>query len=260
MKKKEIMEAPACQILTTKNAPCKLKPKFVLRDGTRCCTRHYNALKADKSPPPPPRRPAEQEDDEVTEYEAGPVARQATTTTTTTTTISPWIVLGIVSPSRLNTKATIKKITTKLRVGPDAKDNKGGEIYCYYLPREVGKNYWKIGMTERSADKRLDEWSLEHGVRVVLKKKWRIRKHVKYAERIIHLYLQYARMYRMPVAGEKKGFRSIMMDSKLVVEMEEEGEKIEQAVKKHVEWFYEQWEVIEFVIESLLLIPSIAMN
>jgi len=157
-------------------------------------------------------------------------------------------------PAELETKS-IKKLQTRIARGPTKSDEEGF-IYIYYLPNDC-YHYWKIGKTSKKVDTRMDEWSKAHKVRVLLKKSFKV-KYAKYAERLIHLYLDHLRVYRYPV-GRK--FKTIMAKSGLIVDDADWKELSKDytnyvSSKKFVEWFMERdidWviELIEKIIKAI---------
>jgi hypothetical protein len=154
--------------------------------------------------------------------------------------------------------SSIKKLQTRIARGP-TKSDEAGHIYIYYLPNDC-YHYWKIGKTSQKLDARMDQWSKEHGVRILLKKSFKV-KFAKYTERIIHLYLAHLRVYRYPVG---KKFKTILAQSGLIVG-DQHWKDLNQgevdltkyaSSKKFVEWFMERdidWIIglIEKIIKAI---------
>ncbi len=134
--------------------------------------------------------------------------------------VEPWTLKGLPVPDERNPKRLVQKIRTLLHKGPK-KDDGAGYIYVYYLksdqknttkdsPSNNSKNnptsdlvknsinYWKIGRTKRSVDKRMEEWSEVHGEPVQLECFYQLSANHEFVERLIHLYLSYCRMGRIP--------------------------------------------------------------
>lgn len=156
-------------------------------------------------------------------------------------------------PAELSLES-IKALQARISKGP-TKSDEAGEIYIYYLPNDC-YHYWKIGKTSQKLDTRMNKWSKDHGVRVLVKQKFKV-KYVGYAERLIHLYLAHIRVHRYPVG---KKFKTILVQSGAIVddrhwrELSKSGELISE--KKFIEWFMEkdiEWiiELIEKIIKAI---------
>ena len=164
----------------------------------------------------------------------------------------PWVELKLMAPSTENRKLVLAKIRRKLR---STKDGGGsGSIYIYAIASEVDLNYWKVGMTERTADERLSEWSDEHKARIIKMSEYRVEHSVKLVERLVHLYLDYCRMYRTPCGHGC--FLSVLSATGKVIE-DKQYEKIKDegrpaAKNKHVEFFNAPLEDIKAVIEAIV--------
>lgn len=152
----------------------------------------------------------------------------------TSTDLEPWIALKLPAPAEGNGKRNIQKIRTKLRNGPRKTDTAGTiYVYCLESERKRNLNYWKIGRTSRELDVRLSEWKHEHDDPIVLEFSIQAERNVAFVERLIHLYLAYARMIRYPQT-KGNGFHSVwFLDPDEVIE---EG-KDRIAKNKHIEWF-----------------------
>lgn len=105
--------------------------------------------------------------------------------------------------------------------------------------------YWKIGMTKRDVDVRLAEWAKEHkrGATVLLAKSYRLRRWHKWVERVVHLYFNYCRVYRYPLAAEsssssKTHFHSIWAATREPCPESVDLEETAPAMHKQVEWFH----------------------
>lgn len=93
-----------------------------------------------------------------------------------------------------NMVKTSEKIRERLFKGPSPKDGPG-HIYMYHIKRDAHKDYRKVGMTIDLPSRRVAKgWP---GGTIL--KSWPCKRH-KMAEKLIHLYLQYARVERWAVA------------------------------------------------------------
>lgn len=167
-----------------------------------------------------------------------------------------WAELGLVTPSKKLTQKALNKLKRKL--GNTTSDRGGeGSIYVYSIASEAGSNYYKVGMTEKEADERLAEWAKTHKARILKKCVFKVEKNVKLIERIIHLYLDYCRMYRTPTNDNKeKLFRSVYKVTGEIID-DEQNKKIGKdkrlvANNKFVEWFHAPITDIKTVIESVV--------
>lgn len=141
----------------------------------------------------------------------------------------------------LNTKAVEKKIITKVKRGPRQTDGYG-HIYVYYLDSDPKDSYYKIGMTERDVDVRLKEWKGSK-----LKKSFRVANR-KYAERLIHLYLDYRRVYRYK--QEDGSLASFWKDTgKPVTDSDSKGKQ--EGRTKQIEWFFVPFQDVERICKAI---------
>lgn len=153
-----------------------------------------------------------------------------------------------------NNPKVIKKIHTKHRQGLP-KEKTPGYIYIFYLEHEKGNNFWKIGMTERTAKERLKEWTEKYNNKVkVVQEKLYKSDYCKFMERVIHLYLDYCRMHRYPLETEDSiKFHSIYSATGKVIEALD-GEERLVAKDKNTEFFHaplkEIVKVIAFIEEQ----------
>ncbi len=108
-------------------------------------------------------------------------------------TIDPWIPLGLPVPDPRNRKRIFARLRTLIRKGPGPES---GSVYVYAIAGETCM--WKIGMTERTADARLDEWAKKQHKSIQLVRVYRVERGVKWFERVAHAYLNYCRVYRYP--------------------------------------------------------------
>lgn len=154
-------------------------------------------------------------------------------TLSTVKSVEPWTLLRLPEPDERNGKRFMQKIRTHLNTThPYSKENPhSGSIYIFYLPREKGLDFWKIGYTTRSVSERMEEWAEKYTLEVY--REYEIPYNVQKTESLIHMYLAYCRVYRYPTA---KGFHSVHKLSGKVVE--EGGEKRPSAKTKEIEWFH----------------------
>lgn len=196
--------------------------------------------------------------------------------------LDPWTVhphLPVPCPD--NGKRFLQKLRTQLNKPLAKTDTQPGHIYIYYLDSERGCDFWKIGRTARSVDKRLEEWNQTHKGDVRLQQSFAMERGVKRAELIIHLYLAYCRVYRygssedihrsewafpLPDASRRGEGRKDLLpfpprasrgEGKEEKEYSSpprakrgEGRK-ERAVAKQVEWFCEELDKILPIVQAV---------
>ena len=147
-----------------------------------------------------------------------------------------WIRQGYPTPSSKIDEGHRRKIKSKLKRGPSQKD-KEGYIYIYYLKTDKRVRYFKIGRTSTTVEKRLKQWEKESPSPPVLVESFKV-KHSIFCERLIHLYLDYCRVYRYKVS--KNRFCTVWKVSGECVT--ERDEKLKdrnrlEGMKKQTEWF-----------------------
>lgn len=156
--------------------------------------------------------------------------------------VEPWTTLGLPSPHTDNRSSVLNKLRTKLRQPETKRSGGAGHLYIYYIAEEheAGLMYWKIGMTERSVDVRLAEWAKAHkrGATVLLAKSYRLRRWHKWVERVVHLYFNYCRVYRYPLANNKAHFHSIWAATRKPCPDSADYKDTAPAMHKQVEWFH----------------------
>lgn len=174
--------------------------------------------------------------------------------------VEPWVQYQLPVPYESNPGRIMQKIRTRLKNGPKASEmRQPGHIYVYYLEGEEPNNYWKIGMTGRNVDKRLGEWEEElKGSLIILKASYALPRYTKFIEKLIHLYLSYCNIHRYPYVDAKSGqTRMHSLYSLPPNEILEDGQNMKDksqrlnAMKKHVEWFKEDWDEVEKVVSVL---------
>ena len=159
---------------------------------------------------------------------------------------SPWP-----DPSGQLQRRILKKIATKQRLA--SRPGKEGYVYVYSLQHEVGKDYWKVGMTERNDyRKRLKEWTTVHAPAIVVcKAVYYTTANCKLLERLIHLYLDYCRMYRYPTDNPYEMVTVWKTNGKPVDAVVEAKPHQVVAKNKHKEWFNIDWPKLEELIQRL---------
>jgi len=127
-------------------------------------------------------------------------------------------------------------IESKIKSGPRKTDHEG-YIYIYYLKSDKRVRYYKIGQTSKTVAKRLKEWERESPSPPQLVGSFKVT-NVKFCERLIHLYLDYARVYRYKLP--KNRFCTVWKDTGECVSYQDEKYKERyrlQGKKKQIEWF-----------------------
>lgn len=159
-----------------------------------------------------------------------------------------WDTLKLPAPQTIfMTPKALKDLDNKLneRVRPA---REGGFLYVYAIPNE---DVWliKIGKTTRDVTDRLDEWAEHHKVEELLRAPFPC--DLELAERIVHLYFDWARVYRYP--QENGTFYDVWKTTKTpLVEGQAPPEGFRpKASNKHTEWFAIQLHEAERVIEAL---------
>ena len=192
----------------------------------------------------------------------------------------PWTLLRMLEPRAENGKRALQKLRTKLLRGPPNNTlecSSGGYVYIYYLQQDQHDhpNYWKVGTTsEGRVEKRMREWDRVHGAEAgcTLKRVYPTQSH-RFAERVIHLYLHYCRVYRYRLEEEEEEdkkkkpirYHSVWAKTNKAVEEEEEEEEEEKegngrvlrAKHKHVEWFIAPLQDIHVVIRDVITMLSV---
>lgn len=164
-------------------------------------------------------------------------------------TIEPWTMIGLAEPLKSNGSKMIQKLRKRLFRGPKL-DDPSGSIYIYFFEHERPLNYWKIGRTEGTVEKRKDQWSEEHGQEVTIYGEFKVKRNVRYIERIIHLYLAYCNMHRYPY--ELKFHSVWMLDpEEIIMDGQQNHSERLIAKNKHVEWFCEKIENILDIVKPV---------
>lgn len=139
-----------------------------------------------------------------------------------------------------------KELYQRVGVGKE-----GGHIYVYCIPDE---DVWllKIGKTSRSLDERLKEWAKEHPLEELFSVEFPC--DIDLAERIIHLYLDWARVYRYPLSSDEGLlFYDVWKSNhKPIIEGTSEPKEKLQNNRKHTEWFAVELKEAEEIIEAVL--------
>lgn len=163
----------------------------------------------------------------------------------------PIVIPSLDLPTEHLSTSVQKRLTKYLKQGPTKTDGIG-YIYVYYLPNDPKDTYYKIGRTEKEVEKRLKQW----GKDVICKVWWKV-KCQKFAEKMIHRYLDNYRCYRYLTDD---GYCTIWKSSgKPVTKKDEElkeKHKLE-ARKKHIEWFNISWEILEPIIIGIIKLPCV---
>lgn len=170
-------------------------------------------------------------------------------------TVEPWIILGFPEPDPRNGKKYIQKIRTHLNKASSFASPKSnphsGSIYVFYLPREKGLNYYKIGYTEQTVEERMEQWAKAHPDLELLSSYFVTCNAQKY-EALIHMYLAYCRLYRYPNAH---GFHSVYMLSGEVIQDGQQNREDDEkpiAKSKEIEWFCAPLKEVIRIIEGIL--------
>lgn len=154
-------------------------------------------------------------------------------------------------PDTRLSKQALGKLRRRLQSGPrNSKLNQtAGFIYVYALPDDAPFTYFKVGRTEQPLKERMKQWSKTHGCTVELMASFGVDRNLAWCERLIHLYLDYCRMYRYPVDADdgKITYYNVWKTTGKPVTPFATGEPARVAKNKHTEWFNESLSVISNV-------------
>ena len=208
-----------CDIITKEGHQCT-KPVSKEIDNYTLCTIHYKSYLRDK------------------------------TKLTSVREEEPWKRLGLPPPSKFNGAREIAKIRTKIARGPTVSEDTEGCIYVYQIVGEEHLDYFKIGKSSKTAEERTKEWQKHHKLRLMFSQA--VECNVGFIERVIHLYLNYCRLYRYPLASGG-GFKSVYV--RKPDEIIEDGQHTEEqrvvAKNKLTEFFCCPLDEVQHVIETL---------
>lgn len=142
-------------------------------------------------------------------------------------------------------KSTQGKFLNRRKKPPSLTDGEG-YIYVYVLGNDKHE-YYKIGRTARTPEKRLKEWKGSK-----LKEAYVVHNQ-KRMERLIHLYLDHVRIYRYEVkpgvlcsVWKKTGEPVTPEDARL-----KEEYKL-SALGKQIEWFRIEWDELREILRKLI--------
>ena len=155
-------------------------------------------------------------------------------------------------PDAHNGKAKLKLLERKVAAWPKRNRTESGWIYVYSFASEeaAGRNYYKVGSTkaEVGPTKRV----AQHHKRAVLRYSLFLERGYQWAERVIHLYLWYVRMYRYMI--EDKGepsFYSIWARDLKLPPIEHGNHDKPPATHKQIEWFCMELEPLITLIKAV---------
>jgi len=181
---------------------------------------------------------------------------------TTIAAPEPWTCLRLSRvPSPKNGGRMLQKLRTLLKEGP--KGAESGQLYMYYLEgdRNMGLEYWKIGMTERKeATTRVNAWKRAHGPGVVVvHQRSYPTPFPRFVERVVHLYLHHLRMHRTPrlVKGVERYHSVWAKTGKTIDDGQQKGDTEKLVAKnKHTEWFLVPMETAHDLIRDVMTMTS----
>ncbi len=178
------------------------------------------------------------------------------TPSTVVATTEPWVTLKLPTPHKDIRKSVLAKLRTKLRQAPEKRSGGVGHIYVYHLKGEhkAGLMYWKVGMTERAVDVRMAEWERTHkNNHVLLAKSYRVERAHKWVERVVHLYLDYCRVYRYALEKSDTFYTVWAATGASCGPVEENEPEDLVAVHKQVEWFHsDTLDELDAIIRSVI--------
>jgi hypothetical protein len=170
----------------------------------------------------------------------------------------PWEQRKMPAPSPKLRPHVLQKLRRKLKAGPrpttPRHGTRGGSIYVYCLEEDDHENLYKVGMTSDSVDKRLQAWARKHKG-TILKRiaEYVVNQDVEWVERIIHLYLDYCRVYRYPRSGSGSGLESVWAATGKPLDTGSEpiSPRSLLVTEKMIEWFALPFEEIDAVIQGI---------
>ena len=153
-------------------------------------------------------------------------------------------------PDPRNGKAKLKLLERKIAAWPKRNQTEGGWIYVYnYACEETAqRNYYKVGSTRISGGpaQRVKQWDK----RAQLKFSIYLERGYQWAERVIHLYLWYVRMYRYRIEDGPLFYSIWARDLKLPP-IETHGHAKPPATHKQIEWFCIELEALTELIKAV---------
>lgn len=170
-----------------------------------------------------------------------------------------WAKMNIVAPRSENGKKVLARIDKALEK-PVAKSDGPGYIYIYSFASEQHLHYYKVGRTKRSVKERLDEWRRDVvDDAIVLHATFFVERGHRRLESLVHLYLNYCRMYRTPYKHPRLKtvvYHSVWKsDGRVICDGQEHGSGKDKralvAKNKQVEWFCAPLDLIERLCKSL---------
>ena len=158
----------------------------------------------------------------------------------------PWDEHTLPAPPDATRAMVVQKIRRRLRAPSLKRDVKGGVLYAYRLVGDPA-DFYKVGRTERStAAGRMAEWARQHKRELECVREWPVAKGCKWAERMVHLYLDKCRLIRYEDGDELVDFW-FADDEPLV-----KGTRKLAAMHRHVEWFRIELAVLDAYVEPLV--------
>lgn len=172
--------------------------------------------------------------------------------------IEPWEQRGMPAPSTALRAHVLQKLRRKLKAGPRAttprSGNRGGSIYVYCLEGDDHENLYKVGMTSDSVDRRLQAWARKHkGTTLRRVATYVVGQDVAWVERVVHLYLDYCRVYRYPRVGG--GLHSVWAATGKPLLEDADAAAVSPrsllVTEKMIEWFSAPFEDIDLIIAGV---------
>jgi len=176
--------------------------------------------------------------------------------------VEPWVHRNMPEPAlHLLRASVVQKLRRKLKQGPRPVTprgigrGRGGSIYVYCLENDDHLNLYKVGMTCENVDKRLQQWERKHKCKVRQVAQYVTLQDVAWVERVIHLYLDYCRVYRYPLL--KGGLHSVWaatgepLTTSTTTEDEASAKRPLVVTEKMVEWFKASFDDIDAVISQV---------
>jgi hypothetical protein len=174
--------------------------------------------------------------------------------------IEPWVQREMPTPALdLLRPHVVQKLRRKLKAGPRAATprglgkGRGGSIYVYCLEADDHSNLYKIGMTSDSVDKRLQQWARKHKTELRRVAEYVVSQDVAWVERVVHLYLDYCRVYRYPLANGT-GLHSVWAATGEPLDADAAkppSPRSMLATEKMIEWFQLPFDEIDATISQV---------
>lgn len=171
--------------------------------------------------------------------------------------VEPWTLRSMPTPSDKLRAHVLQKLRRKLKAGPRPNTprgrHKGGSIYVYCLvDDEQGPHLYKVGQTTDAVERRLASWARKHsGREIKCCAIYVVNQDVAWVERVVHLYLDYCRVYRYPLVASGQ-LESVWAATGEPLDGKQPASPRSRLVsEKMIEWFAAPLEDIDAIIAQV---------